>query len=478
MSEHEESEDEFNFSESGLDLSHYNHQLERERQYLSLNLRQGSFISSPPKNSWASVVINDKYPQLNPNFIVKILQDVDMDKVKEILDILISGGQEISKYVKILGVSQELEEELVNILGKELTPGNYVVILNIILILFPISGELMEKYSDDGLPIQLLGFLSSNNVELITATIMLITTLSKCSEYARDALLCYGIHTTLIDLANSSESIEFAEICCDGILGLFQNESPIEPSVIQEMIPPLTSLLQLPSTKAVISVINAFVEITNELPNAAFDLFQYNIYHNAIQMLNDPQLCRAALHLIGNVSNVPFVENLIQSGLGSALMEHINEYTAEIFWILSNILEYDARLIAPYLDDAFLGTVIEISLSSSYDVKKEAAFFLSTRILTDSTSNLEKYCTADVANLFIDIISCGEQTIIQRCIDAALRLVLFPENHEIGANFAELLHEADVDGHLSLLETNNSLVLSDRAKCLQLQIDCHPLVSV
>lgn len=465
----------YSLRRSGADLSMYHDQLARERSARTLNLRRSSRPSiasilgrSRQHNSPLRVKLFDttNFPFLDPGYFANVFSEGNKAAILEIIKNITTVYSATPRLLLNTIQAEEISEPLNNILTETEDEALIVEILQMIGLIYPRCGTNQEKFIDDGLVFSFLNFLQSESIPLLQATLTCIDAISDASSYARDSILCTGLHPDIIRIAKAEKSPELTEIACDALDRIFSNPEQIDSKMISTCIEPIAELLSLSDVVAVKSVIQAIVAITNKRPSLVFKLFEMGLTDLIISFLSNEELIGATLPLIGNMSvtQVTNITKLLDGGLLGVLHGLIGgEYTSEVFWVLSNLVESVPQILIDTFDEGFIESTIEACIEADYDIKKEATFFLATVIIFTPLSNMGIFLRIEVSDVIESMIGCGVGLIVLRCLDALVKLVYCISHMDAPADFVSSLTSEDMHSVLENVIRSGSPLMQERA---------------
>ncbi|OHS99931.1 hypothetical protein TRFO_33531 [Tritrichomonas foetus] len=484
----------YSLKSTGADLTDYREQLARERNARTLTLRRSQrptiaqFLSKAAQSNQNRIPLIDSgnFPFLDPSYAISQLNTGNSNTLQEFLNHITSCAQQTPRLAQNLVKAPGVSEAFVNALSAGYSEQMIISIIRSLIVLFPIAGESMTTYVDDGLVMCLFDFLSSESVPLLQASIALTDVISEASGYARDSILCFNLHQFLIDVALSERDDQLTLQSCEALNKIFMNKQQIEPTILAGCVDQMACLLQLHNVQAVNTVLMCFVSMTNQMSALVFNLFDLNLFPIIVNMLSNQDLVSAALPLIGNLSvgHAAHIQSLLDNGLLSHLMILIDtEYTADVFWVLSNLVESVPHLTINLFSKDFIEKTVDIAASSSYEIEKEATFFLSTLIIFTETEDLIFFMQSSMLDLMIEMLGCGVLLIILRCLDALIRLSRAIEMKmsnsgvflNLNGEFVEMFSGNEIHKRLSDLTDQKSNLIRERAEFLLKQIDaCCP----
>jgi hypothetical protein len=196
------------------------------------------------------------------------------------------------------------------------------------------------------------------------------------------------------------------------------------------------------------------------MPSILTNLYHANVHIAAIRFLDAPELRVPALSLIGNlaVAEPRYVKELVNSGLSQAILGLMSsECTAELLWVLSNLMESIPKTVISWISSEWLEEIIDIAESTSFDMKRECAYFLASAIVFLSERGIPDVIWRAVP-VIVDVCGCGDRAVVMRCLDGLLKAAKKSKGSFEPTEIADRLREL-VDG--------SSLELVERAVALQ-----------
>jgi hypothetical protein len=461
----------------GADLSHYQDELARERNARTLTLRRPNrpaldiLGKRASLGRWVPNSDSGRFPYLCPE---KATVALASDTTVEIFaDQIIAGAKSAPRDVRSLVHSVGFLDRFSTVLAAPHSSELTVKLLEVVIVVFPFLDQLSSGFVDSGICFTLNDLLGSGDAGVVSASIRVVKAICEQSSYARDAALCLEVHNTLIQVALADPKSEKAEQCLGAILEIMASHDPIEPEILINCTEPLFRLLDVGSAKTVTGVLDCFVAMTNQHTALVHSLYDLGMFKRVVSLMDDPALVSPMLRLIGNLSVAqPFqLQTMLDAGLPDKLFRELeSEHAADVFWVLSNLLEAVSALIMPLIDAEFVTRLLEIIEGSSYDIQKEAAFFLSTLILFSQESDLPRFVSAPVIEALINMIGCGVEKVVLRCIDTVGKLVRFLAGNPIAEGVTSIKESDVIDRLAELLDDPEQPLLAERAEALISQV--------
>lgn len=472
---------------TGVDLSDYREQLALERTARTLTLRRSqrpsiSHILSRAPTSSQSILKNPlidsaNFPFLDPNYAVQQLTSKNLASLTEFLNNITVCAQQTPRLAQSLARNPDISEPFINALNAEYPEQIQILLVRALAVIFPISGDNQNLFIDDGLTYFLFDALSSESLPLLESSILLTDVISEYSSYARDSILSFGLIDFLVKIAKSEKNESLTIQACEALNKIFSNKVGIEGTILASCVQPISKLLELHSIQAVNIVILCFLHMTNKSTALVFTIYKLNLFPIIVSMLDNQELIQNALPLIGNISvgNSEHISSLLNCGLFQALMPLIDtEYTADVYWVLSNLVESMPNLTVPLFTTDFIDKSVDIATSAAFDVRREATFFIATLIIFTSIEDLSFFLNENTLDLICQMLALNNAVlIVLRCLDSLIRIACYIVTHpqaEVGEILSALLDE-HLNDKLQLLTESESKPIQERAEFILSQIN-------
>ena len=134
------------------------------------------------------------------------------------------------------------------------------------------------------------------------------------------------------------------------------------------------------------------------------------------------------------------------------------------------MLESVPQEMLPYFNDDFISSAISFVIDTSFDVKKEAAYFLSTLIVFSDPEVVPRFMTQEVTDILVEMLGCGVDMIQMRCLDSFFRFIYIMKRNPQYESYLNLLKDSDIMDRLNDLVDPNSPQLTERAEYLLQQL--------
>jgi hypothetical protein len=331
-------------------------------------------------------------------------------------------------------------------------------------VIFPLFPDVHESLVDLGLCLPFWDLKWIPSPEALSSVLSLLACIAEASAYARDAILCLGVHTALIETALSAASENLIVSAVRALHKVFSNRAPIDTSTVTAAVEPMSQLLSLSSPDAVFIAIQCFQRMTTKTPAVVFTMYDLGLFPTVVGMLSNSSLVRAALPLVGNLAlgEAAHVETLLQCDLIGVLrgLVRAGVYPADVLWALSNLVESVPRLASAFADPEFVAALTATSAAAVYDVKKETGFLIATLIVVADETGIATFATPEVFELMEEMLECSVALIVVRCIDALLRLARHGNADALGG----------IGDTLRGLLQHTSAVIGEKAELLLSQI--------
>ncbi|KAH0792177.1 hypothetical protein GPJ56_003976 [Histomonas meleagridis] len=468
-------------SQSGCDLSQYPNQLQRERSSRTLNLRR---INKPSISSITGKVINANakpkmadlasFPYVDPQYIITTLSKGNYREMNELFQNLINCAKSTPRMLNAIATNESVLETLANCLTDTYPDPTIILLIMTISALFPLCGRAADSFVDN-FCFSFESLLSSNNQQIVGCTIGLIATVADNSSYGRNSILCLEIHKLLVKIVLSETTPELTNAAADAIFRIYANPEPIEPEILLDSVEDMVQALHVSSLSAVNSIISSFVEMTNDFPSLVNNLFDLGLFPIVVQLLDNPLCVSASLRLIGNLSvaQPSQINVMLESGLLPKLISFIeSEHCSDVFWVLSNLIESVPPLLLPLVNLDFINRVLDISEISSFEIKRESAFFIATVIVFTHHANLQYLMNEKIIDLLVEMLGCEVEYIVVRCVDAILKFLAYAMNNTSNCESClACLNNSDLNDRIEeLLADQEKGDLTDRVEFLRHQV--------
>ena len=294
------------------------------------------------------------------------------------------------------------------------------------------------------------------------------------SVYARNAMICSGILSDVIQHAKKANSLECAHV----ISSMFKISEPVSTDDLEQLIPEIASLLfDLKNVDALYYIAHAIVDFINI--NLVTALFNENVQVFIKDYLEVPQLTRICVVLVGNMAicDTSEIEILIKDEIIDMLIKIASsdsQAAADAYWALSNCLESAPKLLIPIIPLEFLnGTVERVNKIEINNVKKDAIFFLATLILFSPQSKFHIVVSKEILATVLTMLKLEvPENILVRCIDAIGRILFVGITNEKMRYLVKLIIESDeLTSNISALQAHPSNVIRNKVNTLISEID-------
>jgi hypothetical protein len=404
---------------------------------------------------------------LDVSYATGELQSGNPTKISDFLSNISTLARASPLLVAPLLKSSALQEAIIALI----TPGESedltITVIKHFVIIYPLFPDIQEPFVDAGLCFTILDLFTTDSTALLEAVIALVDCISEASGYARDSVLCLGLHTSLIETAHREISEPITVSAVEALNKVFANPLQIDSTTLTSCVEPLSSVLNLSSPSAVNGVLNCFVSMTNKLPALVFTMFDLGLFNVIVGMLSKEQLIAMALPLIGNLSvgHATHIHCLLECHLFDILTSLIGTgHTADVFWVLSNLVESMPHLTVGYFKGDFIARTVAMAEDSSHEIKKECGFFLATLVLFTEVADLTFFMNSKVLDLMVELLGCSIGLIILRCLDALFTFARVIDVVGASEEVLGLLRGRDLNEALHGLLAHKSLLIRERAQ--------------
>ncbi|OHS98777.1 hypothetical protein TRFO_01820 [Tritrichomonas foetus] len=305
------------------------------------------------------------------------------------------------------------------------------------------------------------------------------TEIPSISVYARNAMVCGGIISDVVEFAKKQE--QHCVECAHVLYSIFKCPEPVSSDDLEVMLPEITSLLfSLKNEDAVYYVVHAIVVFINiNLVTALFDL---NVHKFIADSLSIPRLTRVCVCLTGNmaVCDTSEIQLFIQVGVIQKLLEIAFQdcaAAADSYWALSNCLESAPKLMIPEIPLSFLTQTLERlrDVNINENVRKDAVYFFATLMLYSPQLKFHIVVSKEILTNVIHMLHHHSQVpknVLIRYIDSIGRVLFVGLTNEKMRYIIQLIIESnELVEILHVLAQDKSKVIGNKAKTLICEID-------
>lgn len=436
---------------SGGDLSSYAEELAEFRRNRSIDLRRSMNLCKTrvckPKSRFyvapkKSNTLIDACLTFTVESVVSALTSGVDASIVSICQDLCESAPKCPKIVQNMITISDVQEAFVAALDSETSAVGTV--LNTIAQIFKLAGETQEAFVDGGLTCSLMNLLSQEDPATISEAINLIGVLSEESSYARDSIICLGIHTILVETAGNHKQTDLATLACESVHKIFSNPDPIESEIVKEAIPSIIEIIEGQSDETMSFILQILVDISSKHPSSVFIYYNLGLYDQIVGFIQNQALTKEALKLAGNMAVAQPLQIicLLDNGLLAALEQlSVSDYLADVFWVYSNLLESYPEGIFELIDEKFINFALDAAEDSPYEVKQEASFFIATMVVFSGNPRASLFFNERVFSVLADVIGCGVNTVALRCLDAFNTFLGYANLNEKQDELLGLVHE-------------------------------------
>lgn len=354
-----------------------------------------------------------------------------------------------------------------------------VLIIHSFAFLFPLANETNQEFLINSLASMNTYFPSLlESPQFVSPILMLITTFSKTSTYARDSLICYDIHTLILNLiqSNADSQSEILELSCHALLAIYGNPGEIEESAISESIDSLLELYQIDHILITNAALECLTSIINQKESVADTLIERGAFTRFTELIDKPPFISNLLKftdiLIACCSK-PDSAMITQQIIPNIFALLPNEsFTSDAFHILSDLLAKMPRIISPLISDEFIQSSLSISSNSTIAIKIEIGYFLATCIQNLSSERIRPFLNEQFFDIIGEMIASGLHKVIIECINGIRSLILLFADDQFVLTIIQFLNESGIIKDLNSLIGDEDCILNDRINTLFQHIEC------
>ena len=432
-------------------------------QQLKPNMRRASFFEE-----FSSVVV------ITPEMLSETLESGSLQRISDFCSQLITISKMPSAANSLAKLTNDpsIAASFVGCFSSGINDAVTQLLMDAISAIFPsCNDELQRNFIDEGLLLNVSMLLSSEVESVIYSALNLIAIVSLACAYARDSVLTFGLLDDMIRMCQTSENKALVDEIAETIEKIFTNEEEINSDTLISYLEPIGTLLKSNSEKTVNSILMAFHLMLEKSPSLVMNISCVGIYHSIMNYLANPAFQGAAIKIVSDLclGNPSDVKLMIENGLVSVLLQFLNtEYVADILWDLSNLVELMPQYVIPMLTDQIISTILEITMVSSYVVKREGAIFLSTLIQHSDSTHVPAFVNQDIIEVLVEMLGSSIDVVIIRCISAIMKLSNHLESDKLN-EFVQYLLDADIIQRLNDLSDHSNTVIKNFA-CIMLNM--------
>lgn len=369
----------------------------------------------------------DKYPFLDIDYAIIRLTSGNNNLLSQFLNDLTNCIATTPKLASDLVQDPKFSEPFINALNGDCDEALKIQLIKAMTIIYPISGENMIIFVDDGLTMCLHDLLSSDSLQILESSISLVCAVAE-SSYGRDSFILFGIHEILIDISLTNLYEQLTLSALEALKKIFSNvQTKIDYVALYDCLVPMKELINFESVKIVNLALECFIEMANQSSLLILELYDFGFAPKLVSFLDNPELASSSLNLIAIMFTCGLnqISTFLELGIFDILMNFIDtEHCANAFYALSNLVVSCPQQIIDNIDQRFIEKAINIAKDSSFDVKKEATFFIAYVALFYKKENIIPIMNNEqLLDIFIEMLNYNSALIQVRILDALIRFV-------------------------------------------------------
>ncbi|EAY22635.1 hypothetical protein TVAG_475630 [Trichomonas vaginalis G3] len=469
------------FGQTGATITGYFNQLSKERTSLTLKIRRESFnamnvlLKRDLKVPKPKVLNSDKdTPLLQPENAIAALQSDSENTILTFLNEFIINVQANSKSVSRLVSNENFITNLTELFNNEYSSLTTIALFQVTAIIFQQS-KLNRQLVDSDIIATLSSLILADESDITTPLIALIGSIAASSAYARDALLCFGIHFSLIDKIKQTEDESLKEATGKCLCIIFGGPHPYSSDVVHDCIQSLIQLLENASIPLIQSILTILIDMTNKVTETVYLIYDLGLFPFVIETLQNPELRTVALALCGNltVSQPMQAKKFMDLGLYDILMNVMSDDDDAPYalWILSNLLDSIPTVILPLLTMEMILQCVQATETSTSEFKQEVTYFVGTIIIVAGTEISLLFLRQEIFDLLVEMLGCGIYNIIVRCIDSLQKIALSSISTGHCDQYSNLIHATDFPDRVEELDDSDNPIYHDKIESLQKTIE-------
>ena len=464
---------------SGLDLATVSQRLAKERASNSIRIRRTHFsqpnrastvlqASATPEDQLA-VVAAEAETKFSPETIVQTFQSGNVSLMESLC---VELSQFISSHPEITTINDpDIIELIVSSASTFNTPSSVSNYLSLIAVLAPkhesdLFGDLFFILRDEVFP----------NFPLEVCTFCSI--IPGISAEAKNSMYCLGIINSLIEAYSQTEDEALGLVITSAIHATLAASTPDDADSIRELLPDLVTMLSNTSNEdSTNNILLSLVEVLAISATFISPMFKLNVHTIIAELITNPKLTSPCIAIAGNMAicsddeiqkMMPIFE-FEKSLIGS-------DFTGDVFWCLMNGLDSCPLAMMPFFDLSFIETMAELLQDSPFGILRDVACFAATLIVLAPADELMVVISHNVLGPLIDMLDCGNPSIILRCLDGLKKVVMLAfSDPNVIEQAPDLFQNDEVPEVLSRLQQCDEQMIISRAA--QLESDINQLTS-
>ena len=309
-------------------------------------------------------------------------------------------------------------------------------------------------FTDEGICFSINDFILTGDKQVKILICDFIANVTERSDYICDAFFTFNVYDNLIGMVKEDDE-DLQVAASNALFRLFGDHASILATILVHTLPLLLDLLRVKSKKAKCLLLKTLTEVTNQRCSLCPQLLEKGNIKLIVDMLDDDELRSSVLPLIGNLclSVRDHLEEMFELELPKKLLQltRTDEYAADAFWTLSNLLEgapdlFSSQEVSEERVNNFITLVIEKAHSDSLQLRKEAVFFLASLIMFASRKFTETFMRKDVFDIIVKVLMVADDDAVKhRFLDVFNRFCInVQHNEQTFAKFKELTHECGI----------------------------------
>ncbi|OHS99366.1 hypothetical protein TRFO_34175 [Tritrichomonas foetus] len=300
------------------------------------------------------------------------------------------------------------------------------------------------------------------------------------STYARDAIICNGIISDIIDKIKN-EQYTTNDTCVKSahtLLSLFSCSEPIANNVIEPFLPEIIHLLNIGNEKALYYIIHTVINIVRKNHDFVSDIYELKIHEYAAKILPIKSLTRICVHMIVNlgVCETMGIAHLMNAGVIQSLIDLTknHEVAPSSYWALSNCTESAPSIIIPFIPVELLSDTLALLNSQNIDeiTKKECVYFLGTLLLYSPIEKFHIIVSNEILEQIITMLSSSNDSLVCRCLDALGRVLFVGITNEKKKYVISMICSSpELSSHMERISSSDNTILSNKAKTFMSEAD-------
>ncbi|OHT11802.1 hypothetical protein TRFO_18710 [Tritrichomonas foetus] len=450
----------------GIDLSHYQNELARQRSSHTINIRR-TFQSD--EQNFHSRIFKPRYrvpsfekTEINIDDIVNAFENNDLPSIEKIC-LYISSSQN----VQIINSITENDDflDLISSAASYLnSPGSLEAYLSLII-------TLSERESASNMITDALFIIRDYLNEFPQIILTFYVNLPNSSVFGRDAMICTGIIEDIFLFCHENKDPNLVALAANSLHSIFCCNEIVANEIIRMYFQNVIDLLKLPNIDAVYFVMLALIDIISQDKSFIEELYNQNVHIFVSQAVENEKLTWPSICLAGNMANCEYsgIVKLYNSGVITKISQlPLNLFNGDAFFLLSNCAEAAIEIVLPLFNLEFLGRVKALLNYCPFAIFKDAAYFLATLLVFAPFEIVKVVLSLGITDFINQMLESGQEFMVIRGLDAINRVFfLVHSSVEVKKNLTQFFLSEDLMENLERLQMEGVKLIACKSKTVE-----------